>query len=111
MARKRLDFSNPLLSAENEPTVRRTAGRPRREDIIRNEEGGNSTQEGLTADLTRFSVVCTAANVKDLKDYAFTKRQTIGSSFDEILEKFFKEYRSNPKNEPLLDHTRGGKKK
>lgn len=107
MARSKLSFNNPLLSggnaAESEPTERKKAGRPRREDLVRD----NSTQEGLPADYTRFSVICKAENVKDLKDYAYTKRITLKDAFDEVVESFFRDYRSKPNHEELLDHTRG----
>ena len=102
---KKINFDNPLFEA-GEPTEKRT-GRPKRGDIIRNEDGGNASQEGLTADYTRFSVITKVKNVNDIKDYAYTKRITIKEAVDEIIEKFFGEYRSNPKNEKLLDHRRG----
>ena len=105
MARSRLSFENPLLSggnaAEKEPAERGKRGRPRREDLVRD----NSTQEGLPIEYTRFSVICKAENVKDLKDYAFTKRITLKSAMDEVIESFMSNYRSNPNNEELLDHT------
>ena len=112
MARSKLNFDNPLLSgnaAESEPTEKATSGRPRRTDIIHNEDGGNSAQEGLPAEYTRFSVICKVSNVKDLRDYAYTKRISVKTAMDEILESFFQEYRSNPDNEPLLDHTKVAK--
>ena len=49
------------------------------------------------------------ANLKDLKDYAYTKRIPVKEAIDEIIEFFFDAYRSDPKNEKLLDHTRGKK--
>ena len=108
MARSKLSFDNPLLSgnaAESEPTAKAKAGRPRRDDLIRD----NSAQEGLPADYTRFSVICKAENVKDLKNYAYTKRITLKEAVDEVVESFFRDYRSNPDNEELLDYTRGKK--
>ena len=108
MARSKLNFDNPLLNgnaAESKPTEKRKPGRPRQDDLVRD----NSSQEGLPADYTRFSVICKTENVKNLKDYAYTKRITLKESFDEIIEKFFQDYRSNPNNEELLDHTRGKK--
>lgn len=112
MARSKLSFDNPLLSGsaadatdatESEPTVRKKAGRPRRDDLVRD----NSAQDGLPAEYTRFSVICKADNVKDLKDYAYTKRITLKDAVDEVVESFFRDYRSNTDNEVLLDHTRG----
>lgn len=108
MARSKLNFDNPLLSgnaAESESTGRKKAGRPRREDLVRD----NSAQDGLPAEYTRFSVICKAGNVKDLKDYAYTKRITLKEAVDEVIESFFRDYRNNPDNEALLDHTRGKK--
>lgn len=107
MAKSKLSFDNPLLSGntdEKEPTEKRGVGRPRRDDIIR-----DGVQEGLTADYTRFSVICKVKSVKDLKDYAYTKRITIREATDEVIESFFEAYRNNPENEALLDHTKKGK--
>ena len=112
MAKAKLNFTNPLFNdeaTEKEPTERKTAGRGRRSDLIRNEDGGNSAQEGLPAEYTRFSVICKVSNVKDIRDYAYTKRISVKTAMDEILESFFQKYRSNPDNEALLDHTRGKK--
>lgn len=110
MAKSKLTFDNPIFTtgdaAESEPTEKKKRGRPRREELIRD----ISAQEGLTEDYTRFTVICNTTNLKDLRDYAYTKRIPIKQAFDEIIEKFFQEYRSNPKNEKLLDHTRGNKK-
>ena len=111
MAKKKLDCTNPLLSPEpvkSEPTEKATSGRPRRTDIIHNEDGGNSAQEGLTADYTRFTVIMKVKNVEDLKDYAYTKRLTLKDAADEILESFFRSYRSDPANEPILTRRKGG---
>ena len=104
MARAKLNFDNPLLN--NEPTVKKV-GRPRKEGILRNENGGNSSQEGLPEEVRRFSLICKTSNVEDLKDYAFTKRISIKQAFDDIMEDFFRKYRKNPNNEPLLDRKTG----
>ena len=119
MAKKKFDFDNPLLAAEEpkaEPkqapqaeAKKKRGGRPRKEGVIRVEEGGTAAQNGLSPEYTRYSVICKVSNVKDLKDYAYTKRLNMKDATDEILETFFKAYRKNKKNEPLLDHT-GGKK-
>lgn len=101
----KLSFNNPLMEGYEELTARKS--RRRNPDLIRNEDGGNASQEGLTADYTRFSVICKVENVKRLKDYAYTKRISIKQAMDEVIEKFFDDYNSNPKNEKLLDHTRG----
>ena len=114
MARKKLDFDNPLLNGnaaesepteKKEPTARRRRGRPRRDDLIRD----NSLQEGLPEGYTRFSAICKVDNINILRDYAYTKRIPIKEALDEVLEKFFEDYNKNPKNEKLLDHTRGRK--
>lgn len=108
MAKNKLSFDNPLFSGnteEKEPTEKKSVGRPRRDDLIRD----TGLQEGLPADYTRFSVICKVKSVKDLKDYAYTKRITIREATDEVIEKFFEEYRKNPENEALLDHTKKGK--
>lgn len=116
MARSKLNFDDPLLTGaaapeapealekKKEPTAKKI-GRPRRDDLIRN----HSAQDGLTEDYTRFSCICKVANLKDLKDYAYTKRIPVKEAIDEIIEFFFDAYRSDPKNEKLLDHTRGKK--
>ena len=105
MARSKLNFDNPLLNgAASEPTEeKKKLGRPRRDDLVRD----NSTQDGLPAEYTRWSVICKVETVRDLKDYAYTKRITLKEAVDEVVGSFFREYRANPENEPLLDHTRG----
>lgn len=103
MAKKNLDFTNPLFNQGEEPTEKRPSGRPRLEGIIRNEEGGNSTQEGLRPEYTRFSVICKISNVKDLRNYAYTKRLSLKDAFDEVLEAFFCGYKNDPNNEELLE--------
>lgn len=90
---------------QKEPTAKKS-GR-RRADLVRNENGGNSVQQGLPIEYTRFTCICKVNNVNDVRDYAYTKRITVKEAVDEIIEKFFQDYRSNPKNEKLLDHTRG----
>ena len=111
MAKSRLDFSNPLLSPaavgslpeEKEPTGRRRkTGPARKADVVRNDDGGNSTQEGLNPANTRFSCICKVENVKRVKDYAYTQRIPIRQAMDEIIESFFEDYSGD-----LLDH--GGK--
>lgn len=112
MAKSRLDFSNPLLSPaavgslsnteEREPTEKRKKGPARKPDVVRNEDGGNSAQEGLSPDNTRFSCICKVDNVKRVKDYAYTKRITIKQAMDEIIESFFADYSGD-----LLDHSEG----
>lgn len=113
MAEKKLNFDNPLLKDYGEPTaeepMRRKRGRPRKDGMNRNPDGGNSTREGLPIGSTRFSVISKDENIKNLKDYAYTKRITIKDAFNEIIEDFFKRYKKNPKNEQLLDHTGGNK--
>lgn len=108
MAKSKLTFDNPLISTgakegKKEPTGRKKPGRPRNEELVR---GG--VQDGLPPEYVRFSLIVKTANIKDLKDYAYTHRLSIKAAFEEIIETFFKNYRRNKKNEPLLDHT-GGK--
>lgn len=113
MAKTKLNFSNPLLATkdpiESVPTERSKAGRPADPNVI---HGDDATKEGLQPELTRFSVICKEANIKDLRDYAYTKRITLKDATDEIIEFFFKAYRKDPKNEPLLEDpkTRKGTK-
>lgn len=106
MAKTKIGMDNPLLGGQSEPTDKKPHGR-RRADLVRNENGGNSVQEGLPIDYTRFTCICKLDNVNDIRDYAYTKRITVKEAVDEIIEKFFRDYRKNPKNEELLDHTRG----
>lgn len=110
MAKSKLDFNNPLLSSaaagtgkeEREPTEKKRKGAKRNPDIIRNEWGGQSSQEGLTSEYTRFSVICKVENVKAVRDYAYTERIPIRRAMDEIIESFFASYKGE-----LLDHTEG----
>lgn len=113
MGKSKLDFSNPLLSPaavgtlsdteEREPTAKKKKWTPKRKPgVIRNEDGGNSAQEGLTPDNTRFSCICKVENVKRVKDYAYTQRIPIRKAMDEIIESFFANYDGD-----LLDHNEG----
>lgn len=114
MAKTRLKIDNVLFSGsdiESEPTEgtaqettgRKRPGRKPNPAIIHNENGGQSSQEGLTAEYTRFSVIAKVSNVDDLRNYAYTKRLAIKDAMDQIIEDFFIRYRSDPTNEPLLD--------
>lgn len=115
MGKSKLDFSNPILSPaavgslseqeeKREPTERKKQkrGAKRIADVIRNDDGGNSAQEGLRADSTRFSCICKVENVKKIKDYAYTQRIPIKQAMDEIIESFFDNYDGD-----LLDHREG----
>lgn len=113
MAKSKLAFKNPIFTpeavgtlteqTEREPTdEKRKKGAARNPDIVRNEDGGNSTQEGLTPDNTRFSCICKVENVKRVKDYAYTQRIPIRKAMDEIIESFFANYDGD-----LLDHSEG----
>ena len=116
MPRKKLDFSNPVF-AQEEPTAKaqdapakKPTGRPRNPELIRIEDGGSSTQAGLTEEYQRFSVILKVSNVEDIKNYSYTHRIPIKDATDEIIEKFFQDYRNNPANEPILDRRKGTKK-
>ena len=118
MAKAKLDFSNPLLSAEavgslsnteeREPTAemkprRKKRGTPKRNpELIRIEDGGSASQDGLTKEYTRFSCICKVANAKKVRDYAYTTRRPIKQVMDEIIEAFFEDYDGE-----LLDHEEG----
>lgn len=103
MAKKTLDFDNPLLAAADPEPEKPKRGRPRREDLIRTENGGPSVQAGLPPELRRFTAIVKTDNWNDMMNYAYTHRITVKDTLDEILEDFFTRYRKNPKNEPLLD--------
>ena len=116
MGKSKLDFNNPLLSPaavgslsgqeEREPTERkRKKGPARKADVVRNDDGGNSAQEGLNPANTRFSCICKVENVKKVKDYAYTNRITIMQAMNEIIEAFFDDYTGD-----LLDHSGKGSK-
>lgn len=112
MGKSKLDFNNPLLSAaavgtlsgqeQKEPTGRKRKGPARKADVVRNDDGGNSAQEGLNPANTRFSCICKVENVKKVKDYAYTNRITIMQAMNEIIETFFDDYAGD-----LLDHSEG----
>lgn len=100
----KLDIENVLFDAmQEEPTEKRGKGRPRKEGLIRTEDGGPSIQAGLPPELRRFTVICKVKTWKFLKDYAFTKRITLRDALDDIVEDFAARYEKNPKNEPILD--------
>lgn len=129
MAKSKLNFNNPLLSPaavgslpeaaqdpgkeksepaqdpapeERERKKKKKGGAARIPNRIRNENGGNSTQEGLAPENTRFSCICKVENVKRVKDYAYTNRITIMQAMNEIIESFFEDYEGD-----LLDYRKG----
>lgn len=113
MAKSTLNFDNPVFSPEAVGTLseqaereltekKRKKGPARKPDVIRNEDGGNSSQEGLNPANTRFSCICKVENVKRVKDYAYTQRISIMQAMNEIIEAFFDNYTGD-----LLDHSQG----
>ena len=102
----KLDMDNPLFSNNGEPTEKNPVGRPRNKNIVRNEDGGNSVQEGLSPDRVRFSLICDIDKRDFVRDYAYTKRLTITETMNTIIGKFMKDYYKNPKNEELLKRRR-----
>ena len=96
--------NNPLFEAEKEltqtepPTVRGQVGRPRNENIIRD----NSSQEGLTAEWTRATFIVRCDQLEKLKDFAYTKRVSLKKAMEVALDSFLKD-----KND-LLSHKDGG---
>lgn len=78
-------------------------GRPRTKDLIRKSEGGTAAQDGLPAEYTRFTTIGRVDLIRKLKNYAYTKRIPLRRAFDEVMERFFAEYESDPSNEKLLD--------
>ena len=95
MAQKTLDFDNPLM--------KKKTGRPRKPGVLHTDEGAPTVQNGLPADLRRFTVILKTENCETLKNYAYTQRIPIKDALNEILEDFFTRYRKNPNNEPILD--------
>lgn len=104
---KNFDLGKTALiktAAELEETRKGQPGRPKNDKIIRNEEGGNSSQEGLPPEYTRFSAIVKVDNINALRDYAYTNRISIREAIDEMIEAFIDAYNADPNNEPLLDH-------
>lgn len=76
----------------------------RKPTLIRNENGGQSAQEGLEPDLTRFTCIAKVKNINFIRDYAYTKGMSIKDTTNLIIEDFERRYKEDPTNEPLLDH-------
>lgn len=95
-----------MTKKKQEPTGAKI-GRPRTKDLIRKSEGGTAAQDGLPAEYTRFTTIGRVDLIHKLKSYAYTKRLPLRRAFDEIMQKFFEEYESNPDNEKLLDYKPG----
>lgn len=99
MARKNFLENNPLFSeAEEQQTETRGKGRPRKDDIVRD----NAAQEGLTADYTRATFILRVETLNALKDYAYTNRITIKEALEAAVGKFIEEYKEN--GGELLNH-------
>lgn len=103
---KKLGLDNPLFNTDQtEETTQETpqkkkTGRPRSNDIVRN----NSVQAGLTEEYTRATFIMKVETLDALKDYAFTKRISIKEAITDIIDGFIKDYEADPDNEPLLHH-------
>lgn len=96
MAQKKLNFDNPLFS-ESEPTTKR--GRPSIPTTIH----GDTRREGMQPGNTRFSVMMSEELADFLRDYAYTKRQSMKDTINEIVGAFRANYEADPNNEPLLE--------
>lgn len=100
MAKKNFLESNPLFN--NPEEEKRGKGRPRKEDLVRNEEGGNSAQEGLSEAYTRATFILRVDQLNDLKDYAYTNRITIKEALESAIAAFIDNYKEN--GGELLSH-------
>lgn len=99
--------NNPLFDAEKEipemerpitASTKRQVGRPRNENIIRD----NSLQEGLTGNWTRATFIVRCDQLEKLKDFAYTKRVSLKKAMEVALDNFLKD-----KND-LLSYKDGG---
>lgn len=102
MAKKNFLESNPLFTdtaAAEEPTTEtRGKGRPRKNDLVRD----NSAQEGLTEDYTRATFILRVDQLNELKDYAYTHRITIKEALETVIAKYMEDYKAN--GGELLQH-------
>ena len=76
-----------MTREEINKAVTKTVGRPRREDLVRD----NTSQKGLPEDQIRATFLVNVDVLDTLKDYAYTERlilkDVVGEAFEEYIEK------------------------
>lgn len=67
---------------------KRSVGRPKKSDIIRD----NAAQNGLTEEYTRATFILSVRNLERLRDYAYTERYKMKEAIDKVIDSFMNEY-------------------
>lgn len=102
-------LKNPLFESLTNDTAQETSAPERQQatppvppvETQTPEPRRNKSAAGLPLGSIRFTVVTKEVLVKKIKDLAYTKRMTIGDTFDEIINEYFTNH-----PEKLLDSTR-----
>ena len=98
--------NNPLFSQETTEEAPKKRGRPKNDNIVRD----NSVQEGLTEDYTRATFIVRVSLLEKLKNYAYTDRLSMKDAIDKLLTEALdrEEKRLKKQGSKLLDRN-GGK--
>lgn len=75
-------FSNTKDQLQEQPKKK---GRPRKENIIHDENEGPSRQKGLPNTHTRTSIIISNELLTRLNNYAYTERLSVKDAFDKLL--------------------------
>jgi len=86
MAKEKFNLENSgLFSQIEEPiSIKKSAGRPLSDKIVRT----NTAQEGLPETLTRATFIVDVETLETLKNYAYTERLSIKEVVDQALKEF-----------------------
>ncbi len=86
-------FGN-MSQAEIREAVTRRPGRPSKDDLVRDK----GSQKGLTADITRQTLIVNVEQIETIKNYAYTERKKL----KDVVEEAFREYIENHVNKENL---------
>lgn len=78
-----------LLNPTTNQEQKKTSGRPRKNNLVRD----NSVQAGLSEDYTRATFILKVQTLEDLKNYAFTERKSLKDALDEIISDYLTKYK------------------
>lgn len=85
-------ISKPQEPDLNEPKKPKQAGRKIKATVLHKTDGASWSQSGLTKDYTRASFIISVKNKQAIEDLAYTNRESIKDTLDEIITAYFADY-------------------
>lgn len=76
-------FSN--MKEQPQEQLKKKVGRPRKDNVIHDENEGPSRQKGLPNTHTRTSIIISNELLTRLNNYAYTERLSVKDAFDKLL--------------------------